>query len=716
MIDLSKVQYNTTSEKLVKILCNKTQNEDELFFHVLVAYYLCKVTSMMRVDIATHDRGNLPINMYAINLATSGYGKGLSTNIVEEQVIHIFRERFLGETFPHIAESSIAKLAAKRAARKAGDPDDELKRVQKEFDLLGQLAFSFDSGTPAAVKQMRHKLLMAEAGSMNMEIDEIGSNLLGNVDVLTTFLELFDVGKVKQKLTKNTAENVRGEEIDGRTPTNLLLFGTPAKLFNGGKTEEEFLSMLEAGYARRCLFGYSGINVAKKQLTAEERYKRLTDSTSETFLVDLADKLANLADLSNFGRTLSISKDLTVKCIEYQIQCEEAAAKLGEHDEVRKAELTHRYFKALKLAGMYSFIDGLPEITEAHLYSAIKLVEASGDAFNQMLTRDRNYVKLAKYIARVGREVTHVDLTEDLPFYKGSEAVKRELMTLATAYGYRNNIIIKKTFNDGIEFLKGESLQETDITKIRLAHSTQMAENYMPEEVPFDQLHKLTQLPNYHWVNHHMVSNYRLEENVIPGFNMVVIDVDGEIQMSTAQLLLKDYKSLMYTTKRHTEAENRFRILLPMSHTLKMDSTEFKEFMTNVYEWLPFKVDESTNQRSKKWMTNQGHYEYNDGKLLDSLIFIPKTSKNDERKKVIESQQSLSNVERWFVSNTGTGNRSNQLIKFALMLVDAGQDLDSIRNNVMALNNKLQDKMEETEIMTTIMKSATKAFYAKEGS
>ncbi len=720
MIDLKNVEFNETSSKLVEILCRKTQNPNPLFFNVLVAYYLSKIASMMRVNIHTHDRGKIPVNLYAINLAPSGQGKGHSTNIVEDMVIDQFKDNFLENTFPELASRNLAKLSIKRANKKATDPGEELEKIEKEFIQAGELAFSFDSGTPAAVKQMRHKLLMANAGSMNLEIDEIGSNLMGNVDVMNVFLELYDVGKVKQKLTKNTNENVRGEEIWGRTPTNMMLFGTPSKLLNGGKVEEEFYAMLETGYARRCLFGFSKVSALGKRLTPEERYARLTDSTSDDFLTDLSYKLGRLADILNFGKTLIMTKEVSILCITYQDQCEVIAESLGDHEEIRRAEVTHRYFKALKLAGAYAFIEGSHEITEQHLLSSIKLVEASGEAFNALLTRDRNYVKLAKYIASIGREVTHVDLTEDLPFYKGSEAAKREMMTLATAYGYRNNIIIKKLFNDGIEFLKGESLQETDLNKLTLSYSNHEAYNYDSKgKVKFDDLHTLTQESGLHWTNHALIDGanskgHRNEENCISGFNLVVLDVDEGVSLSTAQLLMNDYKYLIYTTKRHTSDVNRFRIILPINYTLKMDALEYKEFMNNVYEWLPFKVDDGTNQRSRKWLTHPGQHWYNEGQLLDALPFIPKTTKNEERKKVIDSQQSLNNVERWFIHNTGTGNRSNQLIKYALMLVDAGQGLDSVTNNVMALNDKLPDKMPETEIMSTIMITASKALFKRD--
>jgi len=181
MKTFDEMEYHPASEKLVQILCSKTQNSNPLFFRVLVGYYFSLVASMMRTTIATHDRGDIPVNMYALNLSTSGSGKGFSTNIMENQVINQFRGRFLEETFPILAENNLPKLALKRANRKSTDPDEELVRVQKEFDSLGSLMFSFDSGTAPAVKQMRHKLLMADAGSMNLQIDEIGSNLVGNV-------------------------------------------------------------------------------------------------------------------------------------------------------------------------------------------------------------------------------------------------------------------------------------------------------------------------------------------------------------------------------------------------------------------------------------------------------------------------------------------------------------------------------------------------------
>jgi hypothetical protein len=701
--------YHPTSEKLVDILCNKTQSVDRLFFRVMTAYYLTVVASMMRTKIMTQDRGEIPVNMYAINLAPSGFGKGHSTNILEDQVIDQFRHNFNEVTLPQMAAHNIPQIANARSIKNASDPDVEIALAEKEYKDLGPLFFSFDSATPAAIKDVRHKLLLANGGALNLQIDEIGTNLTTIAEALGPYLELFDVGKIKPKLTKNTSENKRREEIHGRTPANMMLYGTPNRLMNGAKTEEEMYALLDTGYARRCFFGYTRGRTRPGVLSAREIFAQRTDSSTNAFLESLSDRLGDLTDIVYAYKKLSVSEHVSLTLIEYQQDCEIRAEALGEHDEMRKAELTHRYFKALKLAGAYAFLDGTPEITEDHLYNAIILAEESGKAFDLLLTRDRPHVKLAKYMAQINRPVTQVDLIEDLPFFTGPMSRKQEILQLAITYGYQNNIIIKKFYTDGVEFLRGETLKQTKLDKIIVSYSADLAKNYLAEEVKFDDLHKMTQAKDIHWATHAFVEEHRCEDKAIPGFNLVVLDVDGGVNLNTAKALLEGYKALFYTTKRHTKAEHRFRIILPMNYELKLDAKDYKEFMANIYQWLPFDVDTGTGQRSRKWMSNPGQFEYIDGEMLDVLPFIPKTSRNEDFKSRLLDQQGLDNLERWVINNTGDGNRNKMLLRFALILVDADFDFQAILHRVTELNNKLPDKLEDAEILGTIMVTVSKA-------
>lgn len=713
MQSFETMEYHPTSEKLVAILQDHTQRDDALFFRLLVGYYFSLAASQMRCTINSPDLGETPVNMYVLNLAPSGYGKTMGTNLMEEQVLNQFRQRFLDETFPILAEQNLPKLAIKRSIRKGTDPDDELVKVNKEFERHGHLAFSFDSGTAPAVKQMRHMLLMANAGSMNLIMDEVGSNLTANVEVFDTFIELYDKGLVKQKLIKNTSDSTRSEEIIGKTPANLLMFGVPNRLLDGAKTEEALMTMLNQGYARRCFFGYVRSSNRKQNRTAEQMYSDRTSNSNDMFLTTLANRLDSLADIVNANKKLVVTKDICILLNEYQLNCEARSELLPEHQEVQKRELSERSFKVLKLAGAYAFIDDEAAISEAHINNAIKLAEDSGLAFNMLLARDKPWVKLAKYIAAIGSDVTQADLSEDLPFYKGPISYKSELLTLATAYGYKNNIIIKKSFSDGIEFLRGETLKETNLSNMIVAYSSDMTTDYSNEFAAFEDLHKLTQAQGMHWVNHHLAGGYRNEENSIAGFNLLVIDVDGAVSLNTAKMLLKDYKALYYTTKRHTDEENRFRILLPLNYSLTLDSKDYREFYKNVLEWLPFAADEQCGQRCKKWLSHDGHYEYVDGELLDALPFIPKTSKNEERKILLNTQQSMDNLERWVINNIGDGNRNNMLLRYAMLLIDAGFGFDAIHSKVTELNNKIPDKLDEVELMGTILVTVSKTLASR---
>jgi hypothetical protein len=269
-------------------------------------------------------------------------------------------------------------------------------------------------------------------------------------------------------------------------------------------------------------------------------------------------------------------------------------------------------------------------------------------------------------------------------------------------------LIIKKAISDGIEFFRGESLKETDPSKLIVSYSTQLAENYKNEFAPWDKLHKLTQTDGLHWTAHHLADGYRKEENAIGGFNLIVVDVDGGIDISTAQLLLKNYRYLIYTTKRHTDQENRFRLILPTNYKLLMDAKEYREFMSAIAEWLPFKVDDQTFQRSRKWLSHKGNYYYNDGEMFDVLPFIPKTSKNEERKAKLKDQQSLDNLERWVLNNIGDGNRNQMLLRYALVLTEAGFQFDNIQRKVLSLNDKIPDSLDESEVLSTILITVAK--------
>ena len=90
MKDLSTLKRHPTAEQITDILCKKPHNKNRMLFKLLVNYHLSKLAGSMRGTILSKDRGEIAINMYAINLASSGQGKGHSTNIIEDQITQPF--------------------------------------------------------------------------------------------------------------------------------------------------------------------------------------------------------------------------------------------------------------------------------------------------------------------------------------------------------------------------------------------------------------------------------------------------------------------------------------------------------------------------------------------------------------------------------------------------------------------------------------------------
>lgn len=129
-------------------------------------------------------------------------------------------------------------------------------------------------------------------------------------------------------------------------------------------------------------------------------------------------------------------------------------------------------------------------------------------------------------------------------------------------------------------------------------------------------------------------------------------------------------------------------------------------FMDNVMESLPFEMDESCNQRNKKWLTCQSAItHFNEGELFDVLPYIPRTTKNSEREERQRDQKDLDNLERWILNNTGDGNRNKQLYNYAMVLYETGLQFTELGEKVRQLNNKLQDKLSDEELQATILKS-----------
>lgn len=701
---IKSLPHHKAMEELTELLVGKTSSSSRLFFQALVAYHICVVPSFMRSVTVSELFGRIPINMYAIGLATSGFGKTHSMNIMEN-VISGFRDKATNHIFPIVSDASIKKKAELISSMVGSDVEKEYDKLTREFNAAGAPVFVFSSATSAAIKQLHQKLILAGCGALNFTVDEIGSNLAGQSDIFSLFLEIFDVGKTKPRLLKSTNESERGTDLVGSAPANMLLFGTEAKLLDGSSTEELFFDFLETGYARRFLYGYATEEEPASDKSVADIYEELVTQSSSDSEEYWTSRLATLADKSLMNKEIHLDRESNMWLLSYKLQCEHDANQLKTHQIIQKAELRHRYFKVLKLAGAYAFIDGADNLTCEVIDQAVKVVEESGEAFKQLLLRDRNFVRLAKFLAEVDQEVTHAELVTDLAYYPEADNKRREQMQLAIAWGIKNNISITCSRVNGIDFYSGEALEANDGEHILFSYSHDIASGYKTLLHPKESFKRfLGHKGILHWCNHGFEGGLRRKDNVIPKFNVLIFDIDGTDSLSSVSSFMEEYEYYLYTTKSHGIEGDRFRLVLPINYTLSMDDEKYSALVNNVMDSLPFSSDPCSNQRNKKWLTNC-NVTHNEGKLFNILPFMPRTVTNNEYNSKFKAFVNLDGLERWFVLHAEEGSRNNLLYRYGLALKDQGEDFTTAGQKVEELNKKLSDPLPVKEVRATILSS-----------
>lgn len=734
-MDITDFKHNVNLEKIVGKISKQSRIKDLNFLRLLVINAFNKIASTMRAYIHSEIYGDIPINSYIIALANSGFGKNLTMNSIESLVISKFKKEFIEKTLPVISEKNIEKTAKLHAEKYDVDYDEEIARLITEFNTSGHYLMSFDSATTAGAKQMRGKLLIAGIGSLNLEIDEIGNNLTGSSEILTLFLELFDKGLTKPKLLKNTKENVRNKDIDGSTPANVILFGTPIKLLDGSKIEDDFFEWLDTGYARRCFFGYGNIPRNIEEESAESIYEDLLQNNWLESIEEISEEFKDFASTSNYKKKFVLGKKESIFLIEYQLFCKKRAENLKEFEATKKTELLHRFFKVLKLAGTFAFIDDKNNnvvslvdnkpnfISIENLQSAILIAESSGEAINKILHREQLYVKLGKFLLQSNGEThTHADLTSKLPFYKGQS--RKDLLELAQAWGLKNNLIVKKHITNNIEFITGELLYSTDLSNLIISGSRGISEGYSNKEISFDQLTELVKLPDLNWVNHHFKDGHRCEKSIIKGFNLLALDIDSfekgdekesntknNVRIDFVKDFFKDYTYIIHTTKRHTEEFHRFRVIIPINYKLSLSKEDYDDFIAMIRESLPFNIDSQTKDRCRKWLTNpNAEIHVNEGKLFDVTNFIPNTDKAIVTKERYSKYPDIAPFERWVLDQSNDIGRNNALLRYGTALFDRGFSLVDISEKIFTLNNLLSSPLSVDEIERTIMVTIFKKF------
>ncbi len=677
-------------------------NLTEEYLNIVILYKLSQVGTNMRARIRYVDGSFIPVNIYGLALADSGRGKGRIMNMMSPY-FKPFEKEFMNNYAPDKVAENLQHRIEQYAVKKGIEPNEAEAEIMKHWRRLPKHLYSFSDATIEGVKAFREKLTIANMGSVNMEIDEIASNMDRVADIFGLYLECYDMGLAKQKLIK-----VDSNSDSGAVEHNLLMYGTPARLLNGSKLEDQFFDMLREGYGRRLLYAFDDNQNTVIQDT-ESRYEKLINTSTVETADDIGIEIKEYCNTSSSNVDIDIEKEEVLIIMDYENRCLEKANKLSELKDIEKAELSHRYWRALKIAGLLAYFEPEKKITKELIEEAIKIVELSGEAFNKIMNREPNYKRLFNFLVDINKKVTQSELVENLYFYNTSnKSTKDEMINLAKSYAYDAGGVVKETARDGVQFLSAEMLKKTNTNEVFLSVSNDLAYDYEPKVGEWDNMHKVLS-SGLEWTVHHFEDKHRTSDKVIKGFNLLVIDVDDGVQLALAQSLMSNYKYVCHHTKRSTPESNRFRMVFLLDKTLELDEDDYKQFMSNFFDFLPFEVDKQASDISRKWSTVTGcDVFYNEGELINALDFLPETSRSETMKNKILDMSNLSALERYFMLNASDGNRNHMMIRFALTLVDGGLEYQEIEEKIFELNDKISNGLPEREIRQTVLRTVIK--------
>lgn len=672
-------------------------NEDIAFMQEVIAiYYAAVVCSSMGTTIHGYQDIPVPINAYCFAFADSGSGKGVSTSVIERTVINGFKanyEQLIDKvTDTLLEERSLGDVALK----------DELR---SQLEACGSYMFTFDSATTPAVKQMRQRILMQGIGSINYIVDEFGSNISASKEIMTLFLELYDIGYVRNKLLKSSNENKRERELDGQTAANMLAFGAPSKVIDDKESFAILTEMLEVGYARRSLF--SLVKSKGKLETAEEMFNRWCKGSSH---VGFNKFFSNLCSVEHLNKKVTIKPEVVKSLFEYAEQSKAYADSLPDRKHIVALDFANRHFKVLKLAGLFAWLDSRLEISQQDLDEAIRVVSLSTANLDKIVTVKPAYVQLVEWLSGQDDYCTVYDIETSLPVFKGTKQQREDIISLAKSYCYSNGYIFNEKFDNGVPLYHASKVVETkdvanDEEQWIVAISEDMTTGYSNVKLNWEEVTQLGKTTGLHYLTHHVVDGYRKGENVIKGFNLIVLDIDDGSTLEQATALFEGMKYCIYTTKRHTPEHHRFRVILPTRYTLALNEDVYKEMMKTIFNSLAIKCDEATSHRVKKWLTNAGELIVGDGRLFDPEPFIKNTQKEVQYR--TQTGGNTEGIARWFAANTSKGDRNNSFFRYGAFLKQEGMPLNEIHQKLIELNNSIMNPLPENEIRDTIMKSLT---------
>ena len=641
-----------------------------LFFNTAAAMSLKKIRIIRKTN--NNDKVIIP-NYFGISFGGSGVGKNHSDNLARA----IFKESF--DNFQRHAESFYD-------SRK--DPAD--KKPDPRYVNLSSYFIPVTS-TWQALQKAAQTVKDMDVGSVNVVSDELGDNIMSMSEIFTKLKSTWDTGTSEGPV--NVTNGGESYFCVHDVCFNALLFGAPGPFELDPKKKDRLLETYVSGMARRSFIYHN--NTYKKSENRNPNFEKL----EREFYDKLESYIKELRYFLNNTKEIRYPAKIREKLLEYdqikELERERSISLIAEDlGSTKKIE---------KLLGIIATLDLQDEINEEHLKFAIEFTEALDSTAEETVEIKPAYKRIYDEIEKrsFAARTDIVKAVKDITI----KDLDSQLILVQEHANLIGNSLIKKEYNGIIKY-KIEKLSNTNLDNIILSINGNMdrtePEGFVRKIGSFDKLINAVNA-EFRYSAGTFRNEYISDENYLQEQNLFIIDIDNDLRLEDAKALFSSMTYLIATTKSHQKPKktkvngetidlvcDRFRIILPTLSTFHLTAKVYSEMYMNVINSLGIAEADSKCRNASRWYygNQEGEHWYNKGDLLDIRTYIPDSSEHQDASTSLnnyDNQRDKSNAPasirvdaaiRWFLSNTATGNRNDNLFKLGMLLKEKIEEPD----------------------------------------
>lgn len=603
---IDEIQLPTDLNNAISAIKQKNPQIHEDIVLLMLLTELSLVVGSLRKPIALDPFTNVTVSTIAFCLANSGYGKDSTKSLIS----NVFDKAY--EIIDTKREELLNIKAVQDAVNDGYTEEDaflpEIRNKYKAPLEPLKAAISTNEGI------ITHANLLEEIslGSLYIYTGEFADMLSTSAlltDNITLLSELYDLGNKERKVIKDKTR--QSKEIK-EMPISTLFVGSLDLILNTDKLKETLKLAFSSKLARRSIVFYS----TKKHLVDQSISLDEYLSQNTTDLENVYETLENLGEVIKTNTqyfltsveeksTFTLSDDALKIYNIYKLYCTLAGENVSNENVIYKLTITNQYWKALKLAPIFTFLRKSSTITEEDMVKAISIIE-NYSKYSQQLEEELNkemHEALCSYALNNLNFVKNTAKISPHTLTKGGfiksgnpqtiEKQVRELVILANSSG--NDVLFEMNADNSITAFKLEKTEKVGVSYIKCEgtkeeRAKKCREGYIYKTCDFEKLVGMLSLDTA-YSPFEFKNGVRLKENVVPTTNMLVLDVDDtNIAFKDMHEILKDIKHIIVQTS-NPENIYKYRILLELDTKITFSSNLYKKTLKAIGEKFSATVD-----------------------------------------------------------------------------------------------------------------------------